>query len=461
MVYNTKNKYSKKVSNFIYLLGDVKVIIVVTKLIQFILKKLGRGSSLPGKIALKLDKHILNKFKLPKTTIFITGTVGKTTTCAALSEVIKNAGYKVGTNSKGSNLSFGVVSTLLENSTITGKSNVDVLVIEIDERYVKKVLPYITPNYFIINNLSRDQLSRNGHCELVFQDIDNAINENIHLILNSDNLLSRKFAYNKNNKVTYFGVAKNEYSSLDYKDKIDIAYCPNCKNKINYTYFNYGNFGSYNCTHCNFQRETPDYEAQFENGKMLIDNNTINILNNSLSNVYNYTAVYTVAKLLGIENRIIVDTLNDLDLSVKRFEKFSIGKNQGYILVSKNETPISYNQSLHFVSNIKEEKVIAIGFSRISGRYDDKDISWLYDIDFSLLNKSNASKIILFGKYCYDLAVRLKLDNIDMEKVEMVYDCNEVYNTLKQLNKEIYCIFYFDLEKLLKKQLLENGEKIW
>lgn len=437
------------------------IVKAICKLIQAMLKKSGRGTSFPGELALKLDKKIIGKFQMPKITVFVTGTAGKTSVTGMIASVLENAGYKVGTNSKGSNLSYGVVSTLLENSTITGKSKVDAYVIEIDERYVKKILPYITPNYFVICNLSRDQLARNGHFDFVFDDINQEICEKTHLILNADNPLSSKFALDKKNMITYFGVAKNKYSSLDYKDKIDVSYCPRCKSKINYEYFNYGNFGLYKCSKCDFQRQKPEFEAVLGEDSITIDGKTIKMPNDSIYNIYNIAATYTIAKKIGIESSKIVETLNNLNLQVKRFEEFSIGNNKGTILLSKNETPISYNQSLNYVSRLEGEKIIAIGFTRISGRYDDKDISWLYDIDFSLLNKVNAKKIILFGKYSYDLAVRLKVENIDMSKVEMVYDFEKVFDTLKQCDRELYCIFYFDMEKLLKKQLKENGEKIW
>ena len=53
--------------------GDVMKLLLI-KMIHFVLKKMGRGGSLPGTIALKLDKDILKKFKMPKKVIIVTGT---------------------------------------------------------------------------------------------------------------------------------------------------------------------------------------------------------------------------------------------------------------------------------------------------------------------------------------------------------------------------------------------------
>jgi len=338
---------------------------------------------------------------------------------------------------------------------------VDALVLEVDERYVKKVLPYITPNYFIINNLTRDQLARNGHFDLVFDDINKEIKKDTTLILNADNPLSSKFALNKENAIFYYGIERNSYSNLDYKDKIDLPYCPQCGNKIEYEYFNYGNCGSYKCTVCDFKRNKPKYEARLEENKIIIDDIIINMPNELQYSAYNLVSAYTLARLIGIEGKKVVNVLNNMNLKVKRYEKYTIGNNKLTILLSKNEVPLSYNQSLKYISRINNKKTVAIGFTRISGRYDDKDISWLYDIDFSLLNDKNIDKIILFGKYAYDLAVRLKVEHIDMSKIQLELDENETYNVLKKCKEEIYCVFYFDLEKILKKQLMENGEKEW
>ena len=53
-------------------------VILICKLLKFIGGIIGRGSSLPGQIALKLYPNILSKIKLPKYIIAVTGSNGKT-----------------------------------------------------------------------------------------------------------------------------------------------------------------------------------------------------------------------------------------------------------------------------------------------------------------------------------------------------------------------------------------------
>ena len=127
-----------------------RIIILVIKIMTLFLQKVGKGTAFPGDLAIKLNKDILSYFEMPKTTIFVTGTTGKTSVTRTLYELYKNAGIKVVSNVKGSNLIGGVATAVIEASKLNGKTKVDALIIEIDERYVKNVFKYITPKYFII-----------------------------------------------------------------------------------------------------------------------------------------------------------------------------------------------------------------------------------------------------------------------------------------------------------------------
>ena len=111
------------------------IIILISKFIYWIGKLVGKGSSLPGQIALKLDKNILKKIKLPDNIIVVTGSNGKTSTVEMIYKVLTNAGFSVGCNLEGSNQTEGVTTMILNNSSLSGVVDKDVLVIESDERY--------------------------------------------------------------------------------------------------------------------------------------------------------------------------------------------------------------------------------------------------------------------------------------------------------------------------------------
>ena len=56
--------------------------VIVCKLLRFIGKLVGKGSSLPGQYALKLCPDVLGRVKLPPCVIAVTGSNGKTSTVA-------------------------------------------------------------------------------------------------------------------------------------------------------------------------------------------------------------------------------------------------------------------------------------------------------------------------------------------------------------------------------------------
>ena len=68
------------------------------------------------------------------------------------------------------------------------------LLIESDERYAAHSFRYFHPTHFVVTNLYRDQLTRNGHPEWVYDALKPAMHPDTELILNADDPLSGCFA---------------------------------------------------------------------------------------------------------------------------------------------------------------------------------------------------------------------------------------------------------------------------
>ena len=78
------------------------------------LKKFTKGgSSLPGKLALKIDSEILTHLSQNYTLVVITGTNGKTLTTALATAAMSDHCPNVISNPTGSNMQQGIVSTFL------------------------------------------------------------------------------------------------------------------------------------------------------------------------------------------------------------------------------------------------------------------------------------------------------------------------------------------------------------
>ena len=111
---------------------------VVCRLLHFIGRLVGKGSSLPGKYALKICPDVLGRVKLPPCVIAVTGSNGKTSTVEMIAAVLRADGKTVVYNEEGSNQIEGVTTLILCNSTLGGKMTADVLLLESDERYARR-----------------------------------------------------------------------------------------------------------------------------------------------------------------------------------------------------------------------------------------------------------------------------------------------------------------------------------
>lgn len=424
------------------------LVILINKIGYIIGKLINKGSSLPGKVALKLDKNILNKVKLPKDIIVITGSNGKTSTTEMITNIFEKSGYKVGCNKEGSNQIEGVTTMVLNSCNIFGKNKKDVLVIEADERYLKSITKYIKPTYLIVTNIYRDQMTRNGHPEFIYDVIKEAIPESTHLILNTDDPLSSLYGYKKDN-VTYIGIENNKMDTKENKSVYnDTKYCPNCKKILTYEFYHFSHIGGYKCKECGHERKSPDFaitDIDLNNGEIQINKKyTIHMNFKSLYNAYNVLSAFAVTKLVGVEEEKINKILDEYIMQNDRIQTFEIEEKEGMLLTSKHENSISYNQSIDYV--IKENKpcTVVIIVDAISRKYFTSETSWLWDIDFEKLNADCVKKVILAGKYVNDLLIRFNYADIDTNKIVAEEDLDKMMETVKKSeNEKIYVITCF------------------
>ena len=87
--------------------------ILAGKTAHFFLSKLGRGSTLPGKIALQFDQDILDSLAQDYEIVVVTGTNGKTLTTALTVGILQEAYGQVTTNTSGANMITGITATFL------------------------------------------------------------------------------------------------------------------------------------------------------------------------------------------------------------------------------------------------------------------------------------------------------------------------------------------------------------
>ncbi|MGN1137804.1 MAG: Mur ligase family protein, partial [Ruminococcus sp.] len=69
--------------------------ILICKILKFVGGLIGKGSSLPGQIALKIYPDILGSIELPKYIVAVTGSNGKTSTVEMIAHTLCASGKKV------------------------------------------------------------------------------------------------------------------------------------------------------------------------------------------------------------------------------------------------------------------------------------------------------------------------------------------------------------------------------
>ena len=429
--------------------------ILVCKLGRAVGRLVGKGSSLPGKYALKICPDILRRVQLPAHIIAVTGSNGKTSTVEMIAAILRSGGKTVVYNEEGSNQIEGVTTTVLTNATLTGRVKADVLLIESDERYAAHSFRYFHPTEFVITNLYRDQLTRNGHPEWVYDAILPAIHPDTKLILNADDPLSSCFAQN-HGKVKWFGLDKCAIST-DAPTGVyhDGAYCPVCHAPMVYDYVHYNHIGAYRCTRCGHAKPATDYTvtaADLDQGRLTIDGAvTIQLAFRSIYNVYNILAAYAACREVGIAADTAAGVINNYILKNGRMQKFTLGAHKGVLLTSKHENAIAYDTNLRYVAASKEPCTVVVIVDAVSRKYFTSETSWLWDIDFDLLNTPQVERVILSGRYCNDLALRFSFTGIPREKILVQPDIAAAAQTLKEDGGEqVYVVTCFsDRDKLL------------
>jgi UDP-N-acetylmuramyl pentapeptide synthase len=131
------------------------------------------GHALPGLVVERLLPGYTGSMleQLPDGVVFVTGTNGKTTTTKVLTEILQAKGKRVLTNPTGSNMVRGIASSLAQSSSISGRLDYDIAVLEVDEASVKPLVARTKPRWVLALNVSRDQLDRFGEVDTIARHI--------------------------------------------------------------------------------------------------------------------------------------------------------------------------------------------------------------------------------------------------------------------------------------------------
>ncbi len=415
----------------------------------------GRGSSLPGRVALLVCPDVLRRLTLPSHVVAVTGSNGKTSTVEMIAHILQKSGKTVVYNKEGSNQIEGVTTFLLCACDLRGRVRADVVLLESDERFARHTFQYFAPTHYVILNLYRDQLTRNGHPQWMYGVVEESIHPESKLILNADDPLVARYGMGREGTV-WFGVARQEGDFSENTGAYDDgAYCPACMEPMTYDFYHYNHIGGYHCESCGLSRPEPQYEVTAldpAEGVLTVEGREIHMSLRGITHCYNTLAAYAVCRELGVSGEEAAKAIDNYALTSGRVVEFRLGARRGTLLTSKHENSVSYDQSIRYAVERGEKCTVVVLVDAISRKYFTSETSWLWDVAFEQLAEEWVEEVVLLGKYCHDLAVRFDVTGVPAQRVTILEDVAAGVEHLKTGDPDapIYVITCFsDKDKLL------------
>ncbi|MDP4143750.1 MAG: Mur ligase family protein [Bacillota bacterium] len=441
--------------------------IITSKIIIKLSNRLFKGgTNFPGRIALRMDKHVLSTITKDYKIILITGTNGKTTTTNMIYSMIKDSGKDVITNSTGANLRPGITACFIKYFSFKNKSTDKYAVIEVDEANLKLITEYVSPRAIVVTNLFRDQLDRYGEVYTTLNKILEGLEKvpDAELILNGDESLLGDLAIP--NKKIYYGFNYALDNNTQISINADAKFCKKCKHPYKYDYITYNHLGKFYCEQCGYKR--PELDFYIDDVKELSPSGSLVNINGyeyyinqpGIYNIYNGLCAYSVAKTLDIGNSYIFNSLKSQKSSFGRQEAITINNKEIKIILVKN--PAGYDQAINTITLDKRDLNLAV---LLNDNYaDGRDVSWIWDVNFESLSTLSIKKVMVSGIRLYDMAVRLKVAGIENDKFLMAEDYEQLLKDIENCEGEIvYVLATYTAMIDFRKFLHSKGliKKLW
>ena len=431
------------------------ITIIIAKLTALVLRLFNRGAtSLPGKIALKLKYDILTKLSRGTKIICVTGTNGKTTTCALIEHALKSENRPYFINKSGANMLSGVTTAFIMNSTVFGRCKKEIAILECDENSLPLISRYIDAKALVVTNVFRDQLDRYGEVTHTLSKIKSGI-DNIPeciLFLNADDPLSSSLRKTCKNKTVTFGINAN----LNAPAVSDSRYCPFCSAELKYKSHTISQLGDFFCPECKFGRSAPDYEiSDISKTGFIINGRLASTSLGGLYNLYNFCAAAAVINELKIGK---TEELCTFKGAFGRMESFDNNGKTVLLLLVKN--PAGLTSCINYICSVKGG--LDMAFALNDNDADGRDISWIWDSDFCRINEKCKS-IYTVGTRSLDMALRLKYDGIKTTQIIDGEDYKRLISLIKNSENDFVIFSTYTAMMKMRKLFINTfgGREFW
>lgn len=410
------------------------------------------GSAFPGLVMEKADPHFMARAlaPLPYGVVLVSGTNGKTTTTRMVVELLRGQGLKVFTNPTGSNFTRGVVAALLGAMPLNGRLDADVAVLELDEAHATHFVRTVKPRATLLLNVMRDQLDRFGEIDYtasLLHKVARATTGTVVLNADDPRLAAPSFRADLRADVRGFAVSPQLRSvflsddelhdSLDgctlgqpKKDaeaKADTKAEPTTEAPLD----SVKEPGQGEPDTADSPAKPAEKLAQpleivatleeMSGRHAVIDlaghRHEVDFAIPGAHNILNATAAMGLVKeLLGerTNEAALAASAAKVTAAFGRGELLSIDGQEVELGLVKN--PAGFRMSLLSAAAVRSQQPPLIMIA-INDQYaDGRDMSWLWDVDFTPLKQAGVS--IVTGVRATDMALRLSYDDVAVGKVE-------------------------------------------
>lgn len=385
----------------------------------------GGGTTLPGRVLLKLDENAIAKLGagLSDGSTLISATNGKTTTASMLATVLASAGRHPIHNRAGSNMTWGVATALAEQKGSEG-------LFEVDEAWLPRVADQLGPRTILLGNLFRDQLDRYGETEALadaWAELAKRSAGKTSFVLNADDPLIADIGNSSGDGSLYFGIDDESQALAELQHAHDAKLCRVCGHELTYERAFVGHLGHYHCENCGMRRPNPEIAASSVTLKGMSGltatvhspegDFALDLPLPGLYNLYNALGAIATARQLGVPVADAVKSLASMKAVFGRVERIEVDDVTLSILLIKN--PAGANEVIRTLS--LEPAPIDLWIALNDRIADGRDVSWIWDADFEMLAE-RVGRVTCTGTRASELALRLKYAGWPTEKTVVVDD---------------------------------------
>lgn len=372
-------------------------------------RRLGRGSGgmIGGKVALKLAPNLLSDLAANRRSVVVSGTNGKSTTTRLLRAALFAIG-EVASNTNGDNMTPGITTALM-------RSHAPLAALEVDEMHMPEVCSFVDPQAIVLLNLSRDQLDRVGEIGAVERRLRKAVNQHPDsvVIANCDDPLIASAAWDSPNVQWVAAGHAWMGDSTAFPRGGRVIHSDESWRVVPLTSAS-GEEGleKYQRPEPMWWLEEEDLSDAAHPAAVACRKDGLRIpLRLSLpgrANLSNALEALAAAVAMGVDPQAACRAMSQVEEVAGRYSTYEIHGRLARLMLAKN--PAGWQEAMYMIDPGVDQVIVAVNGQVADGQ----DLSWLWDVDFSVLGASSR-KVYACGERGADLAVRLEYAGVHCE----------------------------------------------